>query len=228
MTSATPASDGPTSRPAWPWWGVAAGILGAAAHLLSDPQGSLVPAQRQTGAEVIELVDRIHYHFGAITGFLAVGCLLVLAVAWQRWIEQSAPANLAARVVPVALVASAGAMIIGYGFKGAMAVYLPGGLDAGDYPAEGLYTLFMINDLGPFLAWWGVAVAAAAMAWLGLRHHLLPGWIGIVSALAALAPAVFLAVTGLTGFAGIVGPLWLLIVSVGLASRRSLNTAILD
>ena len=205
----------------WALWGVAAGVLGFVGHLGSDPQGSLTPAQRRTGSAVLDLVSRSSYHAGALAGYLAVACLLVFAVGWRRWAEHHAPDVLAARVVPAALAASAAAMIVGYGFKGSLSVYLPGGLDAGDYPAEGLYPLFMVNDLAPFFAWWGVAIAAAAVAWLALRERLVVRWVGAISVLAALAPLTFLAVTGLTGFAGVVGPVWLLLASVGMARRRA-------
>lgn len=203
-------------RGSWHWWGVAAGVLGLVGHLITDPQGSLTPADRQLGQDVVELVERGPYHVGAVAGYLAIGCLLVLAAGYRRWSDGLRPDVLAARVLPAALVASVGAMIVGYGFKGMMAIYLPGGLNQNEYPLSGLYSLFMINDLAPFFAWWGVAIAAAAAAWLGLRDRVLPLWIGIVSALAALAPLVFLAVTGLTGFAGVPTPLWLIIISLGL------------
>lgn len=136
--------------------------------------------QRQSGVDVIELLDRSGYHVGAAAGFLAVACLLVFAVGWRRWVDHQASDLLAARLVPAALVASAGAMIIGYGFKGMLAIYLPGGINAGDHPAEGLYTLFMINDLAPFFAWWGVAAAAAGVAWLAFRERLVVRWVGAV------------------------------------------------
>lgn len=205
----------------WALWGTAAGVLGFVAHLASDPQGSLTPQQRRTGAQALDLVSRGSYHAGAVAGFLAVGCLLVFAVGWRRWAEHDAPELLAARLVPAALSASAGAMIVGYGFKGALAVYLPGGLDAGDYPAEGLYALFMINDLAPFFAWWGVAVAAAGVAWLAFRERLVVRWVGAVSVVAVVSPLGFLVATGLTGFAGVVTPLWLILASIGVARRRA-------
>lgn len=205
----------------WALWGVAAGVLGFLAHLGFDPQGSLTPEQRRAGEAVLDLVSRPSYHAGAVAGYLAVACLLIFAVAWRRWSDAIAPDVLAARLVPAAFTASAAAMIIGYGFKGSLAVYLPGGLDAGDYPAQGLYALFMINDLAPFFAWWGVAVAAAGVAWLAFRERLVVRWVGIASVLATVAPLVFLGATGLTGFAGVVGPIWLTLTAVGMARRRA-------
>ncbi len=210
-----------SSRESWAWWGAAAGVLGAVGHLVTQP--TITTADRSTGAEVVGLLDRAGYHVGALAGFLAIACVLMTAAGWRRWAERRALDNLAARLVPLALTASAGAMIIAYGVKGQLAVYLSGGINQGEFPPEGLYTLFMIDDLAPFFAWWGVAVAAAGAAWLSLRHHLLPRWIGVVSSLAFVLPVAFLVITGLTGFAGIPGPLWLLVASAGVARLNAVK-----
>ncbi len=213
-------------REAWAWWGAAAGLLGVVGHLVTQP--TITTEQRRSGTAVLSLVDRAGYHLGAVAGFLAVACLLVASAGWRRWGDRRAPENLAARLVPLALAASAGAMIIAYGVKGALAIYLPGGINQTEFPPEGLYTLFVIDDLAPFFAWWGVAVAAAAVSWLGLRHHLLPRWVAVISAIAFLLPTAFLAFTGLTGFAGVPGPLWLLVASIGVARLRSVSAASAD
>jgi hypothetical protein len=210
-----------SSRDAWAWWGAAAGLLGAAGHLFS--QTTITSDQRRSGTDVVGVLDRAGYHIGAVAGFLAVACLLLAAAGWRRWGERRAPENLAARLIPMALTAGAGAMIIAYGVKGALAIYLPGGINQADFPLESLYTLFMIDDLAAFMAWWGVAVAAAGAAWLGLRQRLLPRWIGVVSAIAFVLPTAFLAITGLTGFAGVVGPVWLVVASIGMARLRSVE-----
>jgi len=214
----------------WAAWGVAAGVLGFVAHLATDPQGSLTLAQRQEGVAVVDLVDRANYHIGAVAGFLTVACLLVAAAGWRRMAARWGARwgdSLAARVVPSALVAAAGAMTIGYGFKGAMAVYLPGGINEGEYPREALYTLFMVNDLAPFFGWLGVTVAAGAVAVLALRRRVLPRWIGAVSVLAVLPPLGFLLATGLTGFSGVTGPIWLAVVSAGILLRGDRYAALI-
>ena len=52
----------------------------------------------------------------------------------------------------MAFAASAALMMLGYGFMGSLAVYLPGGIDDGTFPVEGLYSVFMFLDFAPFIA----------------------------------------------------------------------------
>lgn len=205
----------------WPVWGVAAGVLGIIGHMFTDAQ--LTDEQRSSGAAVIETLDRNLYHVGVVSGMFAVFCLLVFAAGWSRWVNAGASKSLASGIVPLALTASAGAMILGYGLKGMLAIYLPGGINEGTYSAEGLYPIFMLDDLAPFIAWFGVAMAAAAVTWFSLKEGWLPIWIGVVSLLLTLVPVTMLVATGLSGLPGVVQPLWLIIVSVGvvLAIRRS-------
>lgn len=213
------------SRPArtnrWAFWGIGAGVLGVVANMVTDPIVSLTTAQKQQGQAVLGLVHRALFQIGAVTGFLAVACVLAFAAGWRQWSERHGAPTSAARLVGLALVASAGAMIIGYGIKGPLAIYLPGGINADSYPRAGLYSLLMLNDSAPYFAWWGVIVAAAGVAWLAFRERLVVRWVGAVSVLAVLAAFVWLALTGLTDFGGVVGPVWLILASVGLARRRA-------
>lgn len=110
------------------------------------------------GVGIIDMLDRGIFHVGAVAGFAAVLCLLVFAGAWRRWIGQVGIESTAARALPSALAGSAGAMILGYGMMGALSVYLPGGINAGDIPNEGLYVLWIFLDLGRSWhggVWWG-------------------------------------------------------------------------
>jgi len=202
----------------WPLWGAAAGALGAFGHAVMQP--FTTPAQRGSGLAVLGVLDRALYHAGSVAGFLAIICLLVVTAGWWRWIERETPGDLVARMLPLAFLASAASMIFGYGVKGNLAIYLRGGINQTDLPPEGLYVLYIIDDLAAFIAWWGVAVGAGAVALLSLRDGLLPRWIGAMSALVFLAPFGFLVLTGLTGFSGVVGPLWLIALGIGLALRK--------
>lgn len=222
-----PSSGGVARRQRWPLWGAAAGVLGAVGHLATAPPAAVFEAQSGgAGVEIIDMLDRGIFHVGAVAGYAAVVCLVVFAAAWRRSIGHVGIASTAARAVPLALVASAGAMILGYGVMGALSVYLPGGINAGDIPDEGLYVLWMFLDLGPYMAWWGVVGAALLVSYISLVERRLPIWLGVVGVLAWLPPVGFLAVAGLTGFAGVVGPVWLVVTAVGLAVSRLPDAAV--
>jgi len=205
----------------WPLWGAAAGILGIIAHIIMMP--GITDEDRAMGPEVITLLERGNYHVAVVSGFLSVFCLLALASGWRRFLQAKAPFSLAAGIVPMGIVASAGALILAYGFKGMLSIYLPGGTDLGALPEGGLFVLFIIDDMAAFMGWYGVAMAAWALAWISLRERHLPIWFGIVSTLFALVPTVVLILTGLPGIPGIVMPAWLVIVGIGmtLSLRRS-------
>lgn len=220
-TAGTIPSEAVGSRHRWPLWGAAAGVSGAVGHLVAQAPASVFQAQAQGQAtELIEMLDRGLFHVGAVAGILAVVCLLVFAAGWRRWTEREGGGTLAEQAVPLALAASAGAMILGYGMMGAISVYLPGGINAGDVPHEGLYVLWAFLDLAPFMAWWGVAAAALFISYVSLVERRLPVWLGVVGVLGWLPPVGFLAVTGLTGFPGVVGPVWFTVTALGLALTR--------
>ena len=159
------------------------------------------------------------YHIGIVAGMAAVFCRLIFTAGWRRWNTGNAPDSIAGEMISLALVASAGAMLLGYGFKGSLAVYLPGGIDGEPYPNENLLSVFMFNDFAPYIAWYGVAMAAIGVAWFALREHRLPVWHGIVAAVFAVVPIAFLVATGLPGFPGVVDPFWMIIFGIGLAVR---------
>lgn len=94
--------------------------------MIADSAGPVYESGDLITPADMERLERVPYHVGVVTGFLTVAALAIFAAAFRRWAAQRAPDSLAGRAVPGALLASAGALIIGYGYKGAMAVYLPG------------------------------------------------------------------------------------------------------
>jgi hypothetical protein len=213
----------PVRRATWALWGAAAGVLGFVATMASDAAGSLQETDYLLGADVIDELDRAGYHVGVVAGFACVVALLFTAAGWRRWASRRAGDSLAARALPLAFVASAGAMMIGYGLKGSMAVYLDGGIDQGTMTKEGLYSIFMILDLGSWMVWWGGAAAALITIWLSFRERLVPRWVGGVSVFFSLVFLGFILGTGLPGMAA-VSTVWLTIVSVGLAASKRFGT----
>ena len=199
----------------WAWWGVAAGVLGLIGTLVT-----LVNDDDPTPDSVATL-DPGMYHLGGAAGYLAVAALLVTAAAWRTRVARLLPASIAARVVADGLTASAGALALGYGWKLAMGLYLDGGANAGMFDKNGLFVYFMLNDFGPFIGWLGVVVAAGAMVALGLKERAVPRWIGFVSVIPVLAVLVTSLGTGVAGFPGMVGPLWMIVTFGALALRRT-------
>ncbi|WP_106397368.1 hypothetical protein [Actinocorallia populi] len=207
-------------RARWPWAGVAAGVLGIAATLISDVHPVVEKGEGYT-SEYLDEVPRMMAHISIVTGFATVALLLVLAAAWRRRVEPRLPGSTAAHLVPHALTASAGALTLGYAWKGSLALYLPGGVEAGGFDEAALYTMFVLNDFGSFIGWLGVIVAAGAIAWMGLRERTVSRWIGAISLLPVLIVAGAVGSTGLPGFQGVIGPVWLTAASLGLAFGRS-------
>jgi hypothetical protein len=184
------------------------------------PRSGVLETER-VDASILDKVSRGTAHLGLVAGFITVALLLVLAAAWRRQVEPRVPGSTAAHVVSGALTASAAGLTYGYGWKGALAIYLPAGMNEQSFGDDGLFVYFMLNDFGGHIGWLGVIVAAGAIAWMALRERTVSRWIGVLSLLPVLAVTVFAGATGLPGFQGVVGPVWLLIAFAGLAAGRS-------
>jgi len=208
------------SRSRWPLIGVAAGVTGFVATLVTD----LHPGSDDATRAVVDEVSQGKAHASVIAGYLTVALLVVLAAAWRRHVEPRVPTSTAARVVSNGVLISAAALTLGYGWKGAMAVYLPGGMDAGSFDKEGLYVLYMLNDFGSFIGWLGMTIAFGAIAWMAFRDRTVSRWIGAASVVPVLAVTAFTVGTGLPGFPGVVSPLFLVITFAGLAFGKSTIT----
>lgn len=214
------------ARERWPLLGVAAGLAGFAATLAFDihAQFDEDPGTDYSAAIVHEVSQR-SAHLSAISGYLAVALLLVVAAAWRMTMERRLPGNVAAAVVSQAFTAAAGALMLGYGWKGAMAIYHPDGNEPNTFDDMGLYVYYVLNDFGSFIGWLGVTVAAGAVAWLALKDRVLPLWIGIWSCLPVLAVIVAVVATGLPGFPGVVSPIWMIVTFTGLALSKGFTVA---
>lgn len=207
------------SRSRWPLVGVAAGVTGFIATLVTD----LHPSNDAT-MDVVDEVSQGKAHVSIVAGYLTVALLVVLAAAWRRHVEPRVAGSTAARVVSNGILISAAALTLGYGWKGAMAVYLPGGMDEGAFDKEGLYVLYMLNDFGSFIGWLGVTIAAGAIAWMSLRERTISRWIGVVALVPVLAVTAFTVGTGLPGFPGVVSPVFMVVAFAGLAFGKSTIT----
>ncbi|MGA8256582.1 MAG: hypothetical protein WB767_08405 [Nocardioides sp.] len=215
-TDATAASR----RSRWPIIGVAAGALGMVATLFTDLHPAGVE-DRVTTPAIVDEVSRVTAHVGLVAGYVVVGLLLWLAAAWRVHVSPRVSASVAAHVVPVGLTAAAGALALGYGYKGMLAVYLEGGIDEEGYDTSALYVMYVLNDFGGYIGWLGVLVSAIAVAWMSLREHTISRWIGLFTLLPILGVCIISGGLGVPGFPGVVMPLWLVVTSLGLTFGKS-------
>ena len=228
ITSADPTLPALTVDPArrtravrWPLFGVAAGVAGLGAGLFSISSG-ISEEDAQRGVGVIDQLERGNFYVSFVLGLISVAALLVTVSGWRRWAEDRAPRDLAARTISNGMAATAAINIVGTALAGSMAIYLPGGSDAGWLSKEAMFVNFTLLDFGQLLGWWGVLVAAGCVASLSLRSaRVLPRWMGIFSIVAMLPPMVFAIATGLPGMPGLTMPIWLVVISLGMLRARN-------
>lgn len=213
-----------SSRSRWPLIGMAAGIAGFVATLITDIHVDI--GTGQASADVIGEMSRTKAHASLVVGYLTVVLLVVLAATWRRHVEVRVASSTAARVVSNGLLLSAAVLTLGYGWKGAMAVYLPGGLNGktGGFDREGLYIMYVMNDFASYIGWLGVTIALGAIAWMAFRDRTVSRWIGLVCLVPVLAVSGFAVATGLPGFPGVVSPPFMAIAFTGLAFGKSTIT----
>jgi hypothetical protein len=224
-----PASTAPKPQPdsrraRWPWWGVAAGLLGFTATVLTD---SRPPAEGRSSDYTVVPADVLttnqsSFFMSMVAGYVTVVALLVLAASWRRHVEQRATSSTAAGVVTLGLTATAGALALAYGWRGAVGNYLPGGIDEGAYDVQGLWVMYVICDFGPYIAWVPMLAVSSALAWLAFRERLLPRWIGALNTVYVLLIGGAVVATGVPGLPGTLAQLVLAVTCAGLAlSRRA-------
>lgn len=205
-------AEGQRAPAAWAWWGVPAGIAGLAGNFVSA-HGVLSDTD---AAEAVAAVTRTSYHLGTVLGLVSFACLLLASGGWRRW---GAGRGLAQQAIPAALTVTATLVLFGTGLRGAMAEYLPGGINDDNFDDAGLYALFIVHDTAPWFAWWGVLMVAALVAFVSLAGQEFPRWLGVLSIAALAMPTAVMAGSGAVAAAGFVGPVWLVVFSVVVALR---------
>ncbi|MET0524123.1 MAG: hypothetical protein ABWZ91_04935 [Nocardioides sp.] len=202
-------------RPRWPLIGAAAGVLGYVATMVLDG--------RTTGGSDITLTHELFvdlnpmvYRMSMIIGYSVVVLLLVYAAHWRRRVEPRLPGSTAAHLVPLGFVASAAGLTYGYGWKGALGNYMPGGMEDTLFDDQGLYVYYVLNDFGAWIGWLGVVIAAGAVAYMAFRERTVAKWIGVVSVLPVLQTTLMVAGLGVPGVPALLAPMWLLVTGLGL------------
>ena len=209
---------------AWPLWAVVAGALGAAGTLVFDVRP---PAETEawlagedyavTAADVFTL-DVVAGRLGWMAGLGAVFALLIFQGLWRSRVERHF-SSAGARVFSGGLLVTAGAAVLGYGWKGALANYL--GPESGLYGEDGLFVYYMLTDFGAYLPWFGVLVSAFAVAWMAFVERIVSRILGTVSALTGLFVSGAMFAMGVPGIPGTLMQMWLVVLGVWLAIGRS-------
>jgi hypothetical protein len=199
---------------AWAWWGVPAELTGLAGKTVST-HGPMTSADAATA---VAAVTRTSYHIGTVLGLVSFTCLLLASAGWRRW---GASRGLAHQTIPAALTVTATLVLVGTGLRGALAEYLPGGINDDNFDDAGLYALFIVHDTAPWFAWWGVLMMAALVAFAALAGQGFPRWLGVLSIAALAMPTAVMAGSGAVAAAGFVGPIWLAVFSALVALRRA-------
>ncbi|QGW24574.1 MULTISPECIES: hypothetical protein [unclassified Dietzia] len=229
--SSTPHVDDPAAPAdprrftAWPLWAVLAGAAGLVGTVATDlrPDAEVEAINRGESHAVVPAdvvgLDPAIGRVGFLAGLLAVFALMVFAAAWRRHVETLFTRSTAARVVSIGLIASAGALILGYGWRGALANYL--GPEAGAYGEEGLFVYYMLTDFGAYIPWTGLIASALALAWMAWVERDVSRILGTVAAILGVGTLGAVVVSGVPGLPGILMPFWLVVTGVWLAVGRS-------
>ena len=166
--------------------------------------------------QAVDAVSRTSYHVGTVLGLTSFACLVLASVGWRRW---GSGGGIAQQSVSTALAVTATLVLFAAGLRGALAEYLPGGINADNFDDHGLYALFIVHDTAPWTAWWGVLMMAAVVAFVSLTGQGFSRGLGVLSVAALAMPTAVMAGSGALAAAGFVGPVWLAVFSAIVALR---------
>jgi hypothetical protein len=219
-----PPATAPTSR-AWAAVGVAAavsGLVGIGSGLTVDAvydpaiEGDAPAIVERLGEQVPQLVV---FHVATMVSTLL---LLVFAAGLKRRLEAQAPAGSLLPAVAASglgLVSVAG--LLGAGLNTEF-IFAVADDEAKLVPEVGVFFAHWVGTIG--WLWVGAGVAALAVAVAALRHAAAPRWIGWVSAVLGVITTLF-GISPLQYMAGMTGPVWLLVVTLGFALGDRKNPA---
>jgi hypothetical protein len=201
---------------AWAFAGVAAAVTGIVGIAASTAINAVYDSSIEGNAVQIadKLADQrpamVIFHVAALVSALV---LLVFSAGLKRRLDAQAPAGSLLPAVAAAglgLVSVAGMMGTGLDTE-----FLFGTGDQSKMVPEAAVVYNHWVGTIPWV-WVGAAVAAVALAIAALRHAAAPRWIGYVSLILG-GLTLLVGLSPLQYLAGMTGPIWLLVVSLGFA-----------
>lgn len=227
MTSTTtPASYATTSRApsrsaegrGWVYAGIGAGVTGIAAILGSSFANAVYDpdlagdAAGLTAKMAEQLAPLLVFHVGATVSALL---LVVFAAGLRRHLAQRLPeGSLAPQVASTGLVLVSVALLIGSALD---TEFIFGLMDTDLLVPETAVLYGHWVATVPWV-WAGAGLAALAVGQSGRSHQAVPRWLTWLS-LVLGGLTTLLAISPLQYMAGMTGPLWLLIVAIGLLRK---------
>lgn len=214
----------PSRFTAWPLWATLGGVCGIVSTVITDERaGDTSDMDYTVSVKDMAPLDYLPFRIGGLTGYVCVAVLLIFAAIWHRRVAQRFSWSLGAPIVTFGLVASAAALSLAYGWKGALGNYLHGAAEEGVYDDKGLYTYYVMNDFSPYIGWFPILVAAGGLAWMAFREGLISKGLGACSGLLVVLTVAAVAIFGVPGLP-FVSMLGLTIGGIWLAVGRSAIT----
>lgn len=197
----------------WPWFGLAALVLGYAAtwstqFLVADS------ASKAGGEALMSAIDsgnhELIYRLSAGVGLIAAACLIAFGTGLRRYLsERDDGASLIPEIVFGAILVASGALVIGMSFRAQV-------FDTLNYykadPSTHV-TLFRLSQDTALSAWAILGAATAAFAAGGIRGRMFSRKFGWFSAVMTLL-IVVLCLVGAPFPANFPAGIWLLVTSV--------------
>lgn len=229
MTTVAPAPTATTTTPArrtpWPYAALASGLaFGASTMFLAQGEGTFSGAPSPVTASFI--VDNLNgagvVQLGGTLALVGLAASLVFLLGLTRFHARHAPRREdlveALRWCSIAFLGTGG---IGVVMHYVAAGGVPGGIDEAFYTPEASATIAVLADQLSFAAFLPGLAVMAVVGVLAVRDRVLPLGVGIFALVLAAASTAATVALGLPYSAGLVWPLFALVVGVaGIASRR--------
>lgn len=214
----------PARRTPWPCAGIASGLAaGASTFFLAQAPGTFGgPPEPTTGFFLENLAEPATVQLGATLALVGLAASLVFLLGLTRFHARHSRRDGLVEALRWTSVAFVAAGAVGVLLRYVAASGVPGGTDSAFYTPEAAVTLAVLADQAGFGAFLPGLAVMAVVGILAVRDRVLPLGVGIAALVLAGASTAATVVLGLPYSAGLVWPLFALVVGVaGLASRRA-------
>lgn len=224
MTTHAPAPVGTARRTPWPVAALVSGLAAAGSTFLlaMSPDSFGGPPEPTTAFLHERLSEPATVQLGATLGLVGLAASLVFLLGLTRFHARHAPHREGlVEALRWTSIAFLGAGAIGVLLRYVAASGVPGGTDSAFYSPEAAVTLSVLADQAGFGAFLPGLAVMTVVGLLAVRDRVLPLGVGVVALVLAAASTAATVVLGLPYSAGLVWPLFAIVVGVaGLLSRR--------